>query len=125
VGLNRILVVDDEKDILELVRTILVGNGFEVITAGTGEEGLKLAVSGKPDLIILDVVMPGLSGLEVCRLLKGKKSMAGISILMMSVLNREIDRKNVTDAGADEYIIKPFRAAHLLSTVDRLLNKQE
>ena len=123
--MNRILVVDDEKDILELVKIILVGNGFEVITAGSGEEGLRLAVSGNPDLIILDVVMPGLSGLEVCRLLKGKKSMAGTSILMMSVLNREIDRKNVSEAGADDYIIKPFRAAQLLSTVDRLLNKQQ
>ena len=57
--------------------------------------------------------------------MKGKKSMAGTSILMMSVLNREIDRKNVSEDGADDYIIKPFRAAQLLSTADRLLNKQQ
>jgi len=75
--MNRILVVDDEADVLSLVHDILTGSGYEVFTAASGEEGLTKAVSLRPDLIVLDVVMPGLSGLEVCRLVKSKPSLGG------------------------------------------------
>ena len=121
--MNRVLVVDDEEDILDLVKTVLVGNGYEVFTATTGEEGLVKAVKIKPDLIILDVVMPGISGLEVCRLLKSKPEFDKIPILVMSVLDREIDHEYVHKAGADDFLHKPFDIDELLLTLDKLQSK--
>jgi DNA-binding response OmpR family regulator len=119
-----VLVVDDEADILDLVKTVLTGNGYSVTTATTGEEALVKAVETHPDLIILDVVMPGISGLEVCRLLKGKKSFKKVPIIMMSVLDRPIDHQLVKDAGADEFIHKPFDIDQLLITIDNTQNKK-
>jgi len=119
--LSRILVIEDEPDIQELVKTVLTGNGFEVFTASSGEEGLSAAVHGRPDLILLDVVMPGLSGLEICRLLKGRRETKKTPILMMSVLNREVDKKYVFEAGADAFLVKPFSISLLLTTVDDVL----
>ncbi|MCB2172694.1 response regulator [archaeon] len=121
--MNRVLVVDDEEDIRDLVKMVLVGNGYEVFTATTGEEGLVKAVKIKPDLIILDVVMPGISGLEVCRLLKSKPEFDKIPILVMSVLDREIDHEYVQKAGADDFLHKPFDIDELLLTLDKLQSK--
>ena len=121
--MNRVLVVDDEEDVLDLVKTVLVGNGYEVFTATTGEEGLVKAVKIKPDLIILDLVMPGISGLEVCRLLKSKTEFDKVPILVMSVLDREIDHKYVHKVGADDFLHKPFDIEELLLTLDKLQSK--
>lgn len=119
--MNKVLVIEDEEDILNLIKTILIGNGFEVFTATNGEEGLIKAVNTKPDLILLDVVMPGLSGLEVCRLLKNKKHFEDTPIIVMSVLDRDIDRKYVNEAGADMFFKKPFSVDELLLIVDSFL----
>ena len=119
--MSRILIIEDEPDIQELVKTVLTGNGFEVFTASNGEEGLSAAVNRGPDLIILDVMMPGLSGLEICRLLKGRRETKKTPILMMSVLNREVDKKYVFEAGADAFLVKPFSISLLLTTVDSVL----
>jgi DNA-binding response OmpR family regulator len=118
--MNRVLVIDDEEDVRDLVKTVLVGNGYEVITAGTGEDGLVKAVKTKPDLIILDLVMPGISGLEVCRLLKSKSEFDDVPIIVMSVLDRDIDHEYVQKAGADEFLHKPFNIDEILLTLDRL-----
>ncbi len=118
--MNRILVVDDEADVLELVKTILVGSGYEVFTASSGEEALVTATSFNPDLIILDIVMPGISGLEVCRLLKNRKNGGGNPIIVMTALNRDIDRKYISEAGADALITKPFDITQLISTIDKI-----
>ena len=77
--MNRVLVVEDEDDVRELLKTILTGNGFEVFTASSGEEALVKVGEVGPDLVVLDLVLPGLSGLEVCRLLKSKESTRGVS----------------------------------------------
>ncbi len=118
--MNRILVVDDEEDVRSLVHDILTGNGYEVFTAASGEAGLEKVVSLKPDLVVLDVVMPGLSGLEVCRLLKAKPSLKHIHILVLSALGREVDLKLIEDVGADGYLRKPFSVQDLLGKVDAL-----
>ena len=120
--MSHVLVVDDEEDIRELVRMNLIGNGLQVTTATSGEEALTAAIRLRPDLIILDVVMMGLSGLEVCRLLKSRKDTGEIPIIIMSVLGREIDRKYVADVGADGFVTKPFETDDLLRLVDELLN---
>ncbi len=120
--MNQILLVEDESDIQLLIHTILTSNGFEVIKASSGEEGLILASKMKPDLIIMDIVMPGLSGLEVCRLLKSKNETKKTPVMMVTALNREVDRKYAEDYGADGYVVKPFTIERLLSEVDRLLS---
>lgn len=119
--MSQIIVIEDEPDIQNLIHTILTSNGFEVIRASTGEEGLVFASRLNPDLIILDIVMPGLSGLEVLRLLKSKKTTSMIPVIIVSALNRDVDRKYAEDYGADAYIAKPFENSDLLNEVDRLL----
>jgi DNA-binding response OmpR family regulator len=118
--LNRVLVVDDEDDIRNLVHDILTGSGYEVFTASTGEEALTKVVAYKPDLVILDVVMSGMSGLEVCRLIKAKPNLKGTRVLMLSALSRAVDQKLIADAGADVYMKKPFSVHDLLSKIDEL-----
>ncbi len=122
--MNRVLVVDDEDDVRQLVHDILTGNGYEVFTASSGEEGLSKSVSLKPDLIVLDVVMPGISGLEVCRLVKAKPSMGSVRILILTALGRDVDRQLINEAGADDYLRKPFGVNDLLSKVDELLGEK-
>jgi len=118
--MNRVLVVDDEPDVRELLATILTGCGYEVFKAGSGEEGLVLASEVLPDLVVLDIVLPGLSGFEVCRLVKAKYP--GVKVLVVSALNREIDHEYAAEYGADGYLSKPFKVDELLSTVDGLLS---
>jgi len=97
-----------------------VGSGFEVFQACSGEEGLVLASRLHPDLVVLDIVLPGLSGFEVCRLVKAKYP--GVKVLILSALDREIDHEYAAEYGADEYLSKPFKIDELLSTVDGLLS---
>jgi len=122
--MSSILIVEDEADIQALVHRLLTANGFEVFRASTGEEGLIKASQLEPDLIILDLMMPGMSGLEVCRLLKLVPSRKDTPIIILSALNREIDREYATEAGADLYISKPFKVEDLLLAVDGLLNRE-
>ena len=95
--MNRVLVVDDEPDVRSLIYAILVGSGFEVFQACSGEEGLVLASRLHPDLVVLDIVLPGLSGFEVCRLVKAKYP--GVKVLVVSALNREIDHEYAAEYG--------------------------
>jgi DNA-binding response OmpR family regulator len=119
--MNQILLIEDEPDIQQLIYTILSSNGFEVTKASNGEEGLILASKINPDLVILDVVMPGLSGFEVCRLLKTKERTKHIPVIISTALNRDIDKKYADECGADSFIVKPFKMAEILREVDRLL----
>jgi len=119
--MNKILIVEDELDIQKLVHRILTANGFEVFKASNGEEGLIKATTLKPDLIIMDLMMPGMSGLEVCRLLKKRPDTKGVPIIILSALNRSIDREYAKEAGADKYISKPFQIDELLVAIDTLM----
>lgn len=119
--MNRVLVVEDEDDVRELLKTILTGNGFEVFTASSGEEALVKVGEVEPDLVVLDLVLPGLSGLEVCRLLKNKESTRCVKVLFVSALDRDVDLRYAFEAECDGYLAKPFTVAELLLSVDRVL----
>jgi DNA-binding response OmpR family regulator len=120
--LNKILIVDDDLDLVKLVKEILVGNGFEVFTAYSGEEALSVIYDIEPDLIVLDVVLPGLSGFELCRKVKSKSTLKNTRILYLTVLGRPIDIQWMKESGADGYLIKPFEINDLIKKIDELTN---
>lgn len=116
----RILVVEDEPVIRELVRSMLTDEGVEVECASNGAEGLKLARTSKFDLILLDVVLPLMDGITVCRLLKADASTASVPLHMLTAKAKKSDVEAATRAGANGYIHKPFRGAELLDLVASL-----
>jgi two-component system KDP operon response regulator KdpE len=116
----RILVVDDEPQILRSLRTTLASHGYDVQTAATGEEALA-AVDGRlPDLVVLDLVLPGLSGLEVCRRLRARSS---LPIVVLSARGDERDKVAALDLGADDYLTKPFGVNELLARIRAALRR--
>jgi len=119
----KILVVDDEPDILELVRLNLAREGYEVLAASTGEQGLDLARSKLPALIILDLMLPGIDGLDVCKRLRADPKTQGISILMLTAKGEESDVVTGLEVGADDYLTKPFSGKVLVARVRNLLRR--
>ena len=113
--------MDDEPDILNLTRMILTTPQYEVIAASNGDEGLRKADEEAPDLILLDLVMPGKSGLEVCKILKSQSKTKHIPIVMFTALGRDVDRSLAKEAGADAHFLKPFTAEALLTEVKHQL----
>jgi len=111
---EKILVVDDDVQIRRALRNAISARGYEVITASNGEEALDKASLELPDMIILDLAMPGLSGLEVC---KEIRSWSDIPILILSVKEKEKDKIKALDLGADDYITKPFNTGELLARI--------
>ena len=105
---DMVLIADDEPDIRKVAKLILEKRGYQVITAIDGEEALQKADIEKPDILLLDLVMPGKSGLEVCKILKSKPKTNSIPIVIFTVLGRDIDRTLTQQAGADGHLIKPF-----------------
>jgi len=118
--LSRILVVDDETAVLDAVRGALESAGYRVQVARDGESALRLARLEPPDLIILDILLPGISGLEVCRIIRQE---SGIPILMLTALGDETDKVAGLEQGADDYLTKPFGARELLARVRALLRR--
>jgi DNA-binding response OmpR family regulator len=116
-----ILVVDDEPPILELVRFTLEDEQIRVLEAGDGLKALEAAQTARPDLILLDVQMPHLDGLEVCRRLRADPSLAGTRIVMLTAAGQDADRARGLAAGADEYLTKPFSPLALFTLVRSLL----
>jgi two-component system, OmpR family, alkaline phosphatase synthesis response regulator PhoP len=119
----KILVVDDEPDILELVRLNLAREGYEVLGATTGEQGLDLARSKQPSLIVLDLMLPGIDGLEVCKRLRADPKTQGIPILMLTAKGEESDVVSGLEVGADDYVTKPFSGKILVARVRNLLRR--
>lgn len=119
-----ILIVDDEEDILELVRLALVREGYDVITAGTGEHAVELAQARQPDLAILDLMLPGIDGFEVCRLLKGNPRTEQIPVVMLTARSEDSDIIAGLELGADDYVTKPFNLRVLVARVRRVLRKK-
>ena len=115
--MKKILIVDDEKDIVETLSFMLKAKGFECICAYDGEEGLSLAKSEKPDLVILDVMMPKINGYKICRLLKFDNNYKSIPIIMITARSQEEDKIIGEETGADEYITKPFDIDFVLERV--------
>jgi two-component system phosphate regulon response regulator PhoB len=121
---ESILVVDDEKDIVELVTYNLTKGGYKVIGALSGEEALKLARAKPPDLIVLDLMLPGLDGLEVCKTLKREDKTAHIPIVMLTARGEEPDVVTGLELGADDYVTKPFSPRVLLARVKAVLRRK-
>ena len=121
----KILIVDDEKLSIRMLQGLLEKNIHEVITATDGQKGLAKVKTENLDLIILDVMMPGMTGLQVCRTLKNNYSYKKIPIIILSSLDKEDDIKSGKDAGADAYFIKPYNADNLLAKVEELLEKSK
>ena len=111
--LNKILVVDDEADTVNLTKVILEREGYWVTGASNGEEALTAVQSEQPDLVLLDLVMPGKSGLEVCKLLKSQPKTRNMPIIIFTALGRDVDRKLTTAVGADAHFMKPFTPPQL------------
>ena len=123
--MKRILVVDDEKDVVEGLCVSLAHEGYEVATACTGEEGLELLRTKRPDLVILELMLPGMQGLEVCRTIRANPENADIPIAILSVRDGEVDRVLAFEMGADEYITKPFNVRELLARIRVALKRGE
>ena len=120
---KRLLLVDDEKDLLETVRFRLEANGYEVIPAYDGKEALTKAKTEKPDLIILDLMLPKLDGYKVCGLLKRDAKYRHIPIILFTARAQESDRKMGEEVGADAYVTKPFEPQTLLGKISELLKE--
>ena len=118
---QRILVVDDEPDAVELIGFNLKAAGYEVTTAADGEEALKKARGELPNLIVLDLMLPEVDGLEVCKILRRDPKTSGIPIVMLTAKAAEIDRVLGLELGADDYVTKPFSPRELVLRVKRLL----
>src|ERR1700692_2601964 len=115
-----ILVVDDEPQIRRVMRTTLSSNGYTVIEARSGEEALEMLRKERPELVLLDVNMPGMSGLETCREIRDHSDVA---IIMLTVRNTEHDKVLALDAGADDYVVKPFGMEELLARIRAALRR--
>ena len=120
---GTILVVDDEEDIQELVRLSLQREGYEVLTVGTGDQVLAVARSHLPALIVLDLLLPGLQGLDVCKILKADPKTQAIPIIILSAKSEASDIVTGLELGADDYITKPFSSKVLAARVRRVLRK--
>jgi two-component system phosphate regulon response regulator PhoB len=121
---QKILAVDDEEDILELLRFNLTKEGFAVVCAGSGEEALKLTRLEKPELILLDLLLPGIDGLEVAKRLKNDPSTRGIPVIMVTAKGEEADIVTGLEVGAEDYITKPFSRKVLIARVRAVLRRK-
>jgi two-component system alkaline phosphatase synthesis response regulator PhoP len=120
---RKVLVVEDENDIRALVRYNLEAEGFAVVEASDGEIGLSLAARERPALVVLDLMLPGLSGLEVCRKLRARDDTTRIPILILTARASEVDKVLGLEMGADDYVTKPFSPRELVARVKAVLRR--
>jgi DNA-binding response OmpR family regulator len=120
---SKVLVVDDEPEAVELVEFNLKGAGYDVTTASDGAEALNKARRIQPNLVILDVMMPEIDGMEVCKLMRRDPATSGIPIIMLTAKASEVDRVLGLELGADDYVVKPFSPRELVLRVKKLLER--
>jgi two-component system alkaline phosphatase synthesis response regulator PhoP len=120
----KVLIVDDEEDIRELLSYNLKKEGYEVLTAENGEIGLQLMREHKPDLIILDVMMPGMDGIEVCEAIRNAPGFEQTLVCFLTARNEDYSQIAGLDAGADDYVAKPVRPKVLISRINALLRRK-
>ena len=120
---EKILVVDDEQDLVKLVRFNLEKDGYKVISAFNGEDALFLARKERPDLIVLDLMLPGIDGLEVCKKLKADTELVNIAVIMLTAKGEESDITLGLKIGADDYMTKPFSPKELVARVQAVLRR--
>ncbi|KYZ78253.1 ArsR family transcriptional regulator [Anaerosporomusa subterranea] len=122
---GKILIVDDELSIRELIKFNLEKAGFSVLECGDGAEALQLVKTQKPELLVLDLMLPGLDGIEVCRNLKSHRDTSGIPIIMLTAKSDEIDKVIGLEMGADDYLTKPFSPRELIARVKAVLRRSQ
>lgn len=120
---DRILIVDDEENILELLRFNLENSGYDVIGASNGIDALKLIKEKRPKLVLLDIMLPGMDGLDVCKEIKKDKDLKNTSIIMLTAKGEELDKILGLELGADDYMTKPFSIRELLARVKAVLRR--
>ncbi len=123
--MHTILIIDDEDDIREILSYNLEREGFTVLTAENGKKGLKLANDEKPDLILLDVMMPGMDGVEVCEEIRRTKGLENVLVCFLTARNEDYSQIAGLDAGADDYISKPIKPRVLISRINALLRRKD
>jgi len=120
---KNLLIIEDDKDITELLRVNLTKDGYRVVSAPSGEEGIDLARSQSPDLILLDLMLPGADGLEVCRTLKSDEKTINIPIIMLTAKSEDIDVVTGLEVGADDYITKPFSPKVVVARIRNVMRR--
>lgn len=120
---RKILVIEDERDIRELVRVNLEAEGFAVLEAGDGELGLALVKRERPAAVILDLMLPGLGGLEVCRRIRGSEATSRVPVVILTARSAEADKVVGLEIGADDYVTKPFSPRELTARVKAVLRR--
>ncbi|UZP67976.1 response regulator transcription factor [Desulfovibrio mangrovi] len=120
---EKILVVEDDEDILQLLTFTFESAGFDVRTASTGRDGVTKAVSFRPDLVLLDLMLPGMSGLDVCKELRRNPDLASVPVIMLTARGEEVDRIVGLELGADDYIVKPFSPRELVLRINAVLRR--
>jgi two-component system alkaline phosphatase synthesis response regulator PhoP len=120
---GKVLVVDDEEYIQHILNFSFGAEGYDVVTAGDGEEGIKKAKSEKPDIIVLDIMMPKMDGYEACKRLKTDPHTKNIPVILLTAKGREVDRKLGSQAGADDYVVKPFSPGRLIERVEGMMKR--
>ncbi|WDP89864.1 MAG: response regulator [Desulfobacter sp.] len=121
---ETILIVDDEEDILELIKFNLKSEGYNIVQAMTGEEAIKIAKQSSPDLMVLDLMLPGIDGLEVTRYLKNNETTAEIPIVMLTAKGEESDIVTGLELGANDYMSKPFSPRELTARIRAILRRR-
>ena len=123
--MGKILIVEDEANIRQLVRYNLEKEGFQVMEAADGLQGLRTAQKEKPDLVLLDLMLPGMDGLEVCRTLKGAPATSALPIIMLTAKAEEVDKIIGLELGADDYMTKPFSPRELTARIKAVLRRSQ
>ncbi|MGH2811089.1 MAG: response regulator transcription factor [Actinomycetota bacterium] len=122
--MKKLLIADDDAGIRSLVHMTLEADEFEILEAEDGERALEIARAQQPQMVLLDVMMPGMSGFEVCAALKSDPQTAGITVVMLTAKSGEQDRTQGEAAGADDYFTKPFSPVALLTKVDEVFSSR-
>lgn len=122
---EKILVIDDELNIVELLKYNLISSGYKVLYSLNGKDGLNLAIENKPDLILLDVMLPEMDGFDVCKEMKKNKGIENIPIIMLTAKGDEFDKILGLELGADDYITKPFSVRELLARIKVVLRRNQ
>ena len=123
--MSLILIVEDNEKNLKLVRDVLQVKGFSTLEAGTAEDGIELARERKPDLILMDIHLPGMSGIEALKVLRGEPGTAAIPVIAVTASVMQQDRKQITEAGFDAYVGKPINLKEFLDAVRAALERKE
>jgi two-component system phosphate regulon response regulator PhoB len=122
---GKILIIEDDKDIVEMLKYNLMEEGYDIFTSLNGEDGIALARKERPNIIILDIMLPIIDGFEVCRMIKNDDITAGIPIIILSAKSQETDKIVGLELGADDYVTKPFSPRELIARIRAILRREK